>query len=382
MHTTRAVRIALAGTAFLAACSDSSTPILAPTAANHAASGTYTTTLWKPDASGHVQYVGTRTGTFRTTAGRVIVDSGRVVQLDPATVTARASAIETDQVLKQLSADGALTPTPAGGFAASRSPNRATNTAQRVQRRPGLRNARTLDVGTVNGRSIALQLAGNPNEPGQPAAASIITADGKPIAFRDARFRKTSNGWQTTRNTTTLIDSTSNATLIIDTEYGNDAVSSLGTLDRVRASVSAVGDALATVIAPAALHAEAAPFDSAIPCQDELSDLLKAVAAWGTAMAALTGAEASCPMLLYTCAAIPFLWATTAAADVALGVAGGIYTQCMWNYTHPQWTGSTTVMGGADGITCYLIDWYESFDGGKTWKYTDSTYQCGRVYEQ
>jgi hypothetical protein len=373
MKSTRAACIAVVASvlATATACSDGSASIAAPDLARNAnAGGTWTSTIWRPTANG-LQYVGTRTGRYRSTiGGQNIVDTGTVVHLDAGTVAKAEIAVTAEMVAKRLDNGGT-----AGLRASSGAGNSANNN---TRRRPQFKNARIVNLGTRNGKAYALQLAVNAANPAAPASATIITEDGRAIGVRSARYRQSQGRYVVTHNTATLLDSASNASLVVNTDFDGDALQSLSALERARATLQVASDALASIVLPATLHAEDA---ASIPCATEMNEQLKAAAAWSVAAGALATGSAACLATGITCVALPFLTMTVFIADAALGIAIGNYAACMYNYNHPVKSPTTNGAGNSGGgMNCILIEWYESHDGGKTWKFVDSTYQCSQEF--
>jgi hypothetical protein len=378
MRKTRAAFIAgLAASAFAAACSDSTQPISAPVASSNASKGTWTSTIWQPTDDG-LQYVGARTGIYESSVnGKAIVDSGSAIQLDAGTIAANKQRAETESVLARMNA-------PEGQFTAARVG------ASSSRYRPQIRQSQTTKLGVKDGKSFAIEQTTDGVAIGAPPSTTILTVDGQPIAVRNSRFRKVRGRWQTTHSSTTIIDSTAKRTLVVQTDFGGDATREMALLNGVRSGLAIAGDALAAFVLPATLHA-ATLTEESIPCYAELTDQLKAAAAFAAAGAALAVATTSCPITLVTCAAIPWLTGALIIADVALGVTIGNYVACLVNYNRAKDLPPDRSRGGGSGgggsgmeaSQCITVDWYESVDGGHTWKYIDSTSSCGagRLYQ-
>lgn len=366
MNATRVAVIAGVASALVAAaaCSDSAQRFTAPATFN-ATSGIWRSTIWQPTSNG-MKYVGTREGTYRIdNNGRTIADSGRDVSLNAAAIAAAAAKMETEAVLNRFSKQG--------GTAAMRVGD------DNAMLRPELRNGRTIRLGTRDGKEYALQLAPH-SASGAPPSASIITVNGKAVAYRDAQYSNVRGRWRVRHNTSTLLDSTANAKLVVDTDYGVSALSAAVASNALRVAARVVGDALVTLVQPNALHATTLD-DSAYACQAELETVLKATVAWTAAGGALAGATALCATTIVACASVPFLTAAFYLADIALGSAIGNHLACMINYWRSLPSSGSGGGNSSGGSQCTVIDWYISYDSGRTWNWFGQSQECHEFAE-
>lgn len=358
---------ALAGCLTLAslhACSDRQPTSAAPDAeAASQASGAWSSTVWSVGPAG-LTYSGGITGRASTT------DGGRRLGVERESVRA-LSLSASDLEARRAALQGSLprVPTPSKG-----APARAGTPTLRME----LRGAPTFTTRTSDGKELKTQLLGGPRGGGRPAGV-LVSVGGRTRALiqyshaRDGRLLSARS---------TLFGADGRPERVIESDFRGMTGSKarrVSAMDRMLGGAGRLAAGLGSLVGPTPLCAQN-------NCDAEQL-------AWSQAYDAFNQADWDLQEAYRKCSATsgqypppdpdpcgqPLLDAQAAydQANWNLIVARHNLDQCHFAPPPPPPGGGGGGGGGEDdGMTCYRIDWYVSWDDGKTWEYLDSEYYC------
>lgn len=325
-----------------------------------------------------------------------MVDSGLVIVADPAFITQERAELESQlegalatSVAASLGRGSFGEQAPAANVQSfdSFGQRAPVTAAQRGAARMQPRIAKSVSryLGELDGHRYSMQVPANSGSKKQVGLA-IFEIDGRASAIQAIEYSGTGRAKRVKQVTTTGLDTMGTPRLLIRTRL--EYKTTVGSLDRLKARVDAVGATLLNFVQPDALHAETVSADDEVPCGIELAAMgaaslvaLRQTAEAVAASAALAAAVALCasspvdPPALVACAAVPSLTtlenikvgAALLASAFAVG-AGIAYADCLWLHFHPVDTTYTSTGGGGAGgggrSQCPDIDWYVSYDYG------------------
>lgn len=359
------------------ACSDVVAPRAGP---DIFASGTWTSSLWKPEGAGF-RHVSSISGWAEVGAksGKVSVQNSAVremplgpVQIESLRSALRSSVVEGGELVTDNKS--LKEPAPKGALV------RQFKTRSQSLTGPA-------------GENLRLEFVDHPLGSGRPPLAVMIFQDEKPVVFNEFTYERSGTGWRAVRSRSNILDADGKVSLVADQDLSRvgrrgRSVGDAGLTPWLRQGLGSAATQFAKLVQPDALYAgPTASAELDAPCAKEMMNAVVASIAHAAAVLGVATAYASCVELGSACK--PLIWGAQAllvAADIALGVAVGELVACEGRAAEPGPVPPPSSGGGGSGggggggtLLCTTTSTYYSWDGGVTWYFMYSTRTCQQV---
>ncbi len=345
------------------ACTDRAiAPTATDTASEFALSGILSSSLWRVNSAGP-SYAGSVSAQARLTQDK----NGVHQDIGPATIS--------DELFASPSS-------PANRFGAVLLPAPLFDKRDGgdVKWRAQFKSPR-LKLKTSNGKDVTIQTVPDPRGDGRPPVASMLFDGDRPVSMIQSIYERDGKRWRPTRSRVTVFGNDGKPGAVVESDL--TALQTAGAALPGTAAVLAegfrrVGGSLSKLVRPDALFA-ATVDDALSKCFIEGVYVAAAAAAQVAADIALGIAIAACVGVPLSCPAVVAAMLTVSATAAVYLLRIIAWEECM---NPPRIVtggggGGSGGSGGSGGVAgCFAIVWEISYDGGATWSYLDTTFQC------